>query len=459
MPGRRVLLLSTYELGHQPLGLATAAAALRAAGHEVRCLDLAVEPAGAAVFAWPEVVGVSVPMHTAARLGIAVARTARSVNPGARIVFYGLYAAPLAEVLAEAGLADAAIAGEFEEGLAELAGSSCEEPSPDPFLAAARFGRSGPPLPDRSGLPPLDRYARLRIGDELRLAGYVEASRGCAHRCRHCPITPVYAGRLRLVPREVVLADVDQLVALGAQHITFGDPDFLNAVPHSLAIVEEMARRHPGLTFDATIKVEHLLEHAPLLTRLRDLGCLFITSAFESTNDRTLALLEKGHTRADMARALGAARHEGVVIRPTWVAFTPWTARRDYLDLLDFVEEHDLVGHVQPVQYALRLLVPPGSALIPTLAGQELLGPFDSEGLTYRWANPDSGLEALQAAVAAIVEDAASGCQDEPAKAPEVTFARVRQAADDLLLGERNPLRVPRAPAKPVPGLTESWFC
>jgi radical SAM superfamily enzyme YgiQ (UPF0313 family) len=451
----RILLVSTYEMGHQPLALASAAAALRNAGYEVACHDVAIEALPAGAVANAAVVGISVPMHTAARLGIEVARRVRELNLRAHIAFYGLYATPLADVLRQAGLADSVVGGEFEAGLVRLANSLAAGDTPSAVDLA--FDRQQYPVPDRNGLPPLDRYARLSIDGELRLAGYVEATRGCAHTCTHCPITPVYSGRLRLVQPETVLADIGQQVAMGAQHITFGDPDFLNATAHSLAIVRELNRRHPGVTFDATIKVEHLVEHEALLPGLRDAGCLFITSAFESTNDAILGRLQKGHARADMERALAFAERERLTIRPTWVAFTPWTTAADYLELLAFVEEHGLVGAVQAVQFGLRLLLPPGSPLVPEIASEGQLGPFDDNGLTFTWTNADPRMDTLQREVAAIVE-AAAHHGDHVSEPPELTFAKVRQAAFCALEGRAAPLAVSR-PAKAVPGLTESWFC
>ena len=452
----RILLVSTYEMGHQPLGLAWAAAALRNAGCEVDCRDVSIEALAPDLLESADLVGISVPMHTAARLGIEVARRVRELNPRAHLAFYGLYATPLAEVLRQAGLADSVVGGEYEAGLVRLAEALAA--GERPAAIDLGFDRQEYPAPDRNGLPPLDQYARLSIDGELRLAGYVEATRGCAHTCTHCPITPVYGGRLRLVQPEVVLADVGGQVAMGARHITFGDPDFLNAAPHSLAIVRELSRRHPGVTFDATIKVEHLIEHEALLPGLRDAGCLFITSAFESTNDAILERLQKGHTRADMERALAFAEREGLTIRPTWVAFTPWTTAADYLDMPAFVDEHGLVGNVQAVQFGLRLLLPPGSPLVPVLEREGLLGPFDDSGLTFTWKNPDARMDALQREVAAIVEAAAGGHEHDGGEPAEVTFANVRQAAYLALEGRDAPPVVTR-PAKAVPGLTESWFC
>ncbi len=494
--GADVLLVSTYELGHQPLLPAQAQAALRQAGHRVRCVDLAVEEPGAlvAALAGAELVAIAVPMHTAARLGIALAERLRAAAPAAHLCLFGLYAGELAasvgasspdaapggSPIVDSLIADSLIGGEFEPALVALAGciadrapgvapravvppAGVEPEAPVPAFLRQRFA-----VPDRAGLPPLASYARCDTGSELVLAGYVEATRGCAHRCTHCPLTPVYGGRLRLVDREVVLADAAQQIEAGARHLTFGDPDFLNAVPHSLAIVEELARRHPAVTFDATIKVEHLLRHEALLPRLRDAGLLFVTSAFESTSDRVLAELEKGHVAADLERALTATRDHGIALRPTWVAFTPWGGLDDYRAMLAFVERHGLAGAAPAVQYALRLLLPPGSPLVPRIDAAGLLEGYDAAGLTHRWRHPDSRMERLAADAAAIVEDeAAAGAgaaaheHGRPASATAAVLARLADAAA-ALADERPAPRPPAEEAAPppfVPGLTESWFC
>ncbi len=472
--GARVLLVSTYELGHQPIGLASPAAALRAAGHEVRTLDLAVDTATPGVLRDIDLVAISIPMHTAARIGLEFARAVRVAAPHVTIACYGMYASPLHAQLTGPNRADLVIGGEYEGGLLALAervaGRASDAAIPGagaiPLLTRQQYA-----TPDRRGLPSLDRYAKVRRADGEHAAGYVEATRGCAHSCTHCPITPVYGGALRLVQREVVLADIAQQVEAGARHITFGDPDFLNAVPHSMAIMDALHERWPEVTYDATIKVEHLIEHAALLPRLRETGCIFITSAFESCNDAILATLEKGHTRADMVAALAATEAAGLPVRPTWVAFTPWTSMDDVLEMLDFIAEHGLERHVQPVQYGLRLLLPPGSQLVLRLDAEGRLGPFDDNGLTYTWRAQDPRVDALQAELGALAEAAAdpagaAGCDcgdDSCAVASEVedaaiTFAHVREAAY-AAAGRTPPASTATEDAPLVPGLTESWFC
>jgi len=448
-------------MGHQPVGLAAPAAALRDAGHAVITLDLAVEPFDENRFSEVDLVAISIPMHTAARLGIALAERVRRVDPAIKIVCYGLYATLLHDRLTANGLVDDIVGGEYEPALVTLA-DQLETGSPGVrkltgIGAVADFPRQQFLLPSRDGLPPLSAYARLRVGDQERTVGYVEASRGCAHLCTHCPITPVYGGRLRLVQRDVVVADIDQLVEAGAEHITFGDPDFLNAVPHSLAIIETMHARHPGLTFDSTIKVDHLLEHSELLPRLVGNGGIFITSAFESTNDEILSTLKKDHTRADLDQALEVADDAGIVLRPTWVAHTPWTTPDDFLDLLAFIEDHGLVEHVQPVQYAIRLLLPPGAPLVSDLNAAGRLDGFDNDTLSYTWASLDFRLDALQAEIATIVEPTVNDDLN-PGVGIE-TFRRVKAAAYRQLRGDSSAVEVARQPQRAVPGLTESWFC
>ena len=70
--------------------------------------------------------------------------------------------------------------------------------------------------PDRAGLPSLDRYASLQMPDgSSKIVGSTDATRGCKHRCRHCPIVPVYNGQFRVVPIDVVLADIRAQVEQG----------------------------------------------------------------------------------------------------------------------------------------------------------------------------------------------------------------------------------------------------
>jgi radical SAM superfamily enzyme YgiQ (UPF0313 family) len=462
-----LLLVSCYELGHQPLALALPLGFLERAGFAPDALDIAVESFDPAKVEQARFVAVSVPMHTALRLGVRVAERVREINPGAVVCFYGLYAALNADYLLEHG-ADYCIGGEVEGPLvALLEALEAHDAAPDGNGGARlldvdgvirRVGAARPFLrrlpfapPSRKALPALDRYARLEHRGESRVAGYVEASRGCLHLCTHCPIPPVYGGRFFIVPEEVVLDDVRRQVAAGATHITFGDPDFLNGPGHALRVVRAIHAEFPQLTFDVTTKVEHILKRGGVLPELGCLGCLFLVSAVESLSDTVLGILEKDHTRADVEEAIRVVRAAGIAPRPTWVPFTPWTTLGDYLEMLAFIEEYGLIDHVDPVQYTIRLLVPPGSYLLRRPEMTMHLGPLDQASFSYRWAHPDPRMDRLQKAIGVLVEKDVQAGVD-----PGETFYRVWSLA-----AGRKPGAAPELPPGRLraPRLSEPWFC
>jgi hypothetical protein len=283
-----------------------------------------------------------------------------------------------------------------------------------------------------------------------RVAGSTDATRGCKHRCRHCPIVPVYGGRFRAVPVEAVIEDVRRQVAAGARHISFGDPDFFNGPTHARRILQRFAAAFPGVGYDVTIKIEHLLRHADMLPLLRETGCLFVTSAVESVDDAVLAKLEKGHTRAGFVEAAAACRAAGVTLTPTFVPFTPWTTVEGYVDLLDVVAALDLVEHVAPVQLAIRLLVTAQSALLDLPDVRAAIAPFDPASLIFPWTHADARVDALQARVMALVS------ADMTAPRGELFDAIAAMARD--VLGAAPAAPVARA-ALPVPTVTEPWYC
>jgi len=457
----QIVLISCYELGRQPLGLAGPMAHLEAAGLQVLTRDLAVERLQVDDLGRPLLVALSTPMHTALRLGVAAARQVRKALPGVRICFFGLYAGLNAEHLLADGLADYIVTGEVEEPLTDLARSlvAGEPHAPAGILTATdsaepnlRKPRWLPPR--RQHLPPLESYAHLRQGAHRTPAAAVEASRGCRHVCRHCPLTPIYGGHFMAVPLATILEDVTAVVAAGAGHITFADPDFLNGPTHALRVGRELHRRFPDLTFDFTAKVEHLVAHAGLLPELAENGGLFIVSAVESLNDTVLAHLDKGHTRADVALALAAVRQAGMTLRPTLMPFTPWAGASDFGDLLAWIADEDLAEAVDPVQMSIRLLVPPGSPLATDAAMAPFLHDLASANFAWNWRHPDPRMDDLQARITRRV---AAGAEEEPV----AVYRDIACLAEQIIgVPAMNPMSPPPVRHRDGwPRLTEPWFC
>jgi len=475
-PGR-ILLVACYELGHQPLAVAWPAAFLERAGFTPALLDLSVEPLDPEKITRARFVAISVPMHTALRLGVIATRRIRALNPDAHICLYGHYAALNQDELLSDASVDTVLAGEMEDALVELVrqleateagergtlrrdlglGERRRVPrSPASVAAGSRavLAKLDFPVPARHALPSLKMYAHAERDGRRDLAAYVEASRGCKHRCRHCPIPPVYDGRFFVVPVDTVLADVRQQVAGGATHVTFGDPDFLNGPRHALAVARALHAEFPRVTFDFTAKVEHLLSQRAHLAELARLGCVFVVTAAESLDDRVLGYLAKGHTGADVVEALRVLRAAGIAPRPTWVAFTPWTTLETYREWLDFLACERLVDCVDAVQYGIRLLVPPGSLLLDLPELRPHLAGLVPGSFHHRWTHPDPRVDRLADEVAAAVAAAAEHDED-----PAAAFDRVRALAA-AAAGAPAPavLALPRDRARP-PRLTEPWFC
>lgn len=456
-----VVLIATYEMGRQPFGLASPAAWLRAEGAHVTCLDLALEKLNPQAIARADLIAFHLPMHTATRLATEFLPRVRRLNRHAHICFYGLYAPVNEAYLRQIG-ADSILGGEFERGLLSLAQrlargeSEPAQRQPEPAISLERL-----PFipPDRSRLPDLQRYAHLSMPDgTTRVVGYTEASRGCKNLCRHCPVVPVYNGRFFIVPQTVVLADIEQQVAAGAQHITFGDPDFFNGPTHAMRIVEALHERFPDITYDVTIKVEHLLRHDRHLERLRDTGCLFVTSAIEAVDDHILDIFAKHHTREEFLRVVYRLRELGLTLNPTFVTFNPWISLEGYRDLLRVILENDLVRNVSPIQYAIRLLIPAGSRLLELPDVQEMVLPFDAAALAYPWRHPDPRMDALHTRIMTLV-----GAQGDVPDDRFATFARIWQLTEDAARSEASDpfalISTVNLSREPIPHLSEPWYC
>lgn len=431
----RVLLISTYDLGRQPFGLASPAAWLRAEGHEVTLADLSREPLSADAVRQADRVGFFLPMHTATRVFLKVVEKVRAINPRAPLCAYGLYAPLNEDLLRRAGISTV-IGGEFEQPFVDWVG----QPSSLPVQISLE--RQQFHVPERAGLPDLASYARLVLDGSTRTVGYTEASRGCKHLCRHCPVVPVYNGVFRIVQPEVVLEDIRRQIAAGAEHITFGDPDFFNGPGHAVKIVEALHREWPSLTYDATIKIEHLLKHRDLVPGLKATGCVFVTSAVESFDDAVLAKLAKGHTRADFLEALALTRAAGLPLAPTFIPFTPWTTIDSYRGFLRELAELDLIDQVAPIQLAIRLLIPQGSLLLELPEIRQIVRPFDAESLCYPWHNSDPAMDGLCSAIQNLIKRRG-------------TYREIWKHVFETPF----PPEAPRVSRAAIPYLTEPWYC
>jgi hypothetical protein len=449
----KAVLINPYELGRQPFALAEPAAWLKRAGFQVACIDLSLQKLDSRTLAGASLVAVYVGMHTATRIAVEAIPRIKALAPGAHLCVYGLYA-PMNEMLLRGLGVGTVLGGEFEPGLLSLA---------ERLRSTRRSGTQSEPLinlsriefltPDRTGLPPLARYAHLQLPNgSSKVVGFAEGSRGCKHLCRHCPVVPVYQGKFRIVAADVVMADIRSQVAKGAEHISFGDPDFFNGPTHALKLVTALHAEFPGVTFDAVIKVQHLINHAELLAELKRCGCLFITAAVEAVDDVILEYLDKNHTAADFGRVMALLRQAGIAFAPTFVAFTPWTTLEGYVELLQRLIDLELVESVPPIQLCIRLLVPQGSYLLKLPGFRDLIQDFDATILGYPWRHRDSRVDELQRQVQAFVASA-----EQAGLLRRELFARIWTMAHEAA-GRPAP-ELTENLGSPIPRLSEPWYC
>jgi radical SAM superfamily enzyme YgiQ (UPF0313 family) len=419
----------------------------------VSCFDLSLQKLDPEILEDAGLVALYVGMHTATRIAVQALPRIKQLAPKAHLCVYGLYA-PMNEALLRGLGVGTVLGGEVEPALLSLCQGLRINGKPmiqsEPVIS---LGRVAFAVPDRSVLPKLSRYAHLVLPDgSTRVAGFAEGSRGCKHLCRHCPVVPVYQGMFRIVPAGVVMEDIRQQVEQGASHISFGDPDFFNGPIHGMRLARALHEAFPHVTFDATIKIQHLIDHAELLPELQRCGCLFITSAVEAVDDEILRLLAKNHTSRDFDRAVALTREAGIALAPTFVAFTPWTTLAAYIAMLERLVELQLVQSVPPVQLTIRLLVPAGSYLLQLPGFRDTLMAFDPTLLGYPWVHSDPRVDRLQQELQALV------VRSEKENLPRrEVFAAVWRMAHEA--GERPVPELAVDLGSPIPRLSEPWYC
>jgi radical SAM superfamily enzyme YgiQ (UPF0313 family) len=449
----KITLVNPYELGRQPFGLAEPAAFLQQAGFDVTCCDLSIQKLDACLTVDTDAVAIYIAMHTATRIAIEALPKIKELAPKASLCVYGLYAPMNAELFRSLGV-QTVLGGEFENGLVSMAkrvqaGQGDTQTEPETCLEKIEFI-----APDRSKLPELSKYAKLINTDgSTSTVGFAETTRGCKYHCTHCPVVPVYKGRFYVIPAAIVLNDIRTQVKAGAQHISFGDPDFFNGPAHALRIIRALHREFPELSYDATIKIEHIVKYPDEMKVLKETGCLFILAAVEAVDDDILGYLDKGHTRADFINALAILRATDIHLAPTFVAFTPWTTLEIYLELLRHIVDLQLVEAVAPVQLTIRLLIPAGSCILGIDNLDGMIGEFDAAILGHPWANPDPRVDKLQQEIQAWAMQA-----EADGLSRRETFRRIWTMSHEIA-GQRAPEPDLEHSGKPVPRLSENWYC
>ena len=427
----KILLLSFYNLGKQPKIIGELYNKLNIEGTEINVFDYSINEYDLDIKSY-DAIGIFASMHTATVLATEYLKDKTLPD---KVFTFGLYAKVLSD-------SDTRITY-----LENLDGSDLEI-----YLgvnANSNFTIKNS-IPDRSPFPEISNYTHLVKGKNKLFTGSVETTYGCKHSCTHCPVPMQFNGRFKTFSEEKILIDISNQIESGAQHISFDDADFFNGPKYSLKILEKLTKKFPSITYDATIKVEHIIKYQDYFKELTNLNMLFITSAFETTNNRVLKILEKNHTYKDLEQSISISKQYNIDIRPTWMPFTPWTNLVDLINIVTLIEHYELRETVDPIQLTIKLLVPKGSLMLKRPEFKQYIGEYDQDSFTYLWNYENSKVGNLQALLFSYVAE--NYGIDEKEQYLELIDIIQSFTNTDIIYNKMYKYHE-------VPKLSETWFC
>lgn len=406
----KILLVSNFEGVYQPQTVATATTPLLEEGFRVSVLDTYVEGIKSEYFAEPNLVAISVPLFDSINSAVEVAKRVRETNSDAHITFFGQHATIQSSRLA-GKYGDTCVVGEWEEPLLGLArhiygnlplhevpgvvtGTQLQLVNGQtwyPYMPRNHFR-----LPSRCLLPSLDKYPLHQV-DKLcggkQVVGATEIARGCHHKCLYCSVFAAYGGKVLLIPEDLIVEDVGNLVKGGMTHLTFIDADFFNAKHHGIKILRRLHTEFPELTYDFTTRVDHIRENKEYIREMEGLGVRFITSALEFPSQVVLDAVAKQASLEDIEGAVAFMRSTEIKLNPTFIMFNPWISLEDLMRFRTFVESNELDEIIDPVQYETRLYLYKGSPLLQLPSVQGLV--LTEREFHYDWKHPDPLVDEL----------------------------------------------------------------
>ena len=427
----KILLTSFYDLGKQPKIIAEIVDRYNSAEIDFDFFDFSVEDQNIDLENY-DVLGIYAPMHTATILSIEYIKDKILPN---KMFTFGLYGSVLED---------------FNSSIRYIKDIESDELAL--FLEINddhQFSLKNN-IPNRQIFPDISNYAHLVDGSNNLIAGSVETTYGCKHSCTHCPVPISFNGTFKTYSLEKIISDVENQVNQGAKHISFNDPDFFNGPIHALKILESLNEKFPSITYDSTIKVEHILKYKKYFKELSSLNMVFVISAFETTNDLVLSILEKNHTSNDLNNSIEISQDFGIDIRPTWMPFSPWTELNDLSNIVNLIEKYKLRETVDPIQLTIKLLIPKHSLIIKKPEINKYLGNYEKNSLSFKWEYENNDVEKLQSSLFDFILNN-SELNEHKQYLGMVNI--IEKYTDTKLLTNSS------YDFKNVPKLSETWFC
>ncbi|GHH76382.1 B12-binding domain-containing radical SAM protein [Streptomyces sulfonofaciens] len=330
------LMYSEIFLRLEPLGLERVAGAARAAGHEVRVLDLQVHDhrdLDREITSFrPEALGISLNYLANIPEAIDIARRAGRMLPGC-FVFFGGHSVSFvaADVLGQAeGAVDAVVRGEGETAVG-------------PLLAAVRDGGvqevpgvvtpSGPgPAPrmlhsiddPRPARDLMRRRNRYFIG-ELDPCASIEFTRGCPWDCSFCSAWTFYGRSYRKASAQAAGAE---LASIREPNVFIVDDVAFIRPEHGNAIAAEIERRGIRKRYYLETRSDVLLRNVEVFQRWTRLGLRYMFLGMEAIDAEGLDLYRKRVSPDQNFQALETARRLGINVAINLIVDPAWDEER-----------------------------------------------------------------------------------------------------------------------------------
>lgn len=403
----KVLIVSSFEGGYQPISAATACAALSENGFDTSILDTYVDGVREDILKEANLVAISIPLFDSLYSGIEIAKIVKEINKNAHVSFFGQYASINASRLAPK-YCDTCIIGQWENKLVLLAQQlsknhfSYSSSQENNYIVneSQKFY-----LPHRAFLPPLYKYPQEQINKfcgSTQIVGGTETSRGCHHKCLYCSVFASYDGKVEIIPEEIILTDVRTMISGGMTHLTFMDADFFNSKNYGIKIMKKIHEEFPSLTFDFTTRVDHINENKDIISEMKALGLVFITTAVEFPCQEVVNEIDKEITLQDIEEAINFLKEENIQINPTFILFNPWIKLENLIEFKAFVHKNSLDEIIDPIQYETRLHIYKGSPLLNRDSIKNL--ELSENEFNYEWKHPDSRVDEVYSHMVTPIE-------------------------------------------------------
>ena len=315
--------------------------------HEVRILDLRVEPNLEQTLAAfdPELVAVTA-LTTEVYAAQEILQKVKLLSPDAFTIVGGHHATLVPEDF-QLPCVDAICQGEGEFVFPQLVEalqtgqSLCAVPNllwRDEDDGFVQNGREAPPtgadfIPTpRRDLVAAYRHAYSWLWDRPDTA--IATSRGCPYRCNFCSVWEFYQGRTRQMSAARVL---EEIAAAHTRHITFLDDNFLLNARREAEIADRIQAQGIQVHWGMECRADSIVRHPELVERWAGLGLENVLLGLEGISDEALQNINKQNTVAINDEAIRVLQANGVLIWGAFIVDPSWTAEqfralRDYID-------------------------------------------------------------------------------------------------------------------------------